>query len=61
MSEPVVDTAELSAEEKKRLLRERRQAKMSKGKATARLNNILSQGSSVKTSGVKSVDRKSVV
>lgn len=55
MSEPVVDTAELSAEEKKRLLRERRQAKMSKGKATARLNNILSQGSSVKTSGVKSV------
>lgn len=55
MSEPVVDTAELSAEEKKRLLRERRQAKMSKGKATARLNDILSQGSSVKTSGVKSV------
>ena len=28
---------------------------MSKGKATARLNDILSQGSSVKTSGVKSV------
>ncbi|CAN3365190.1 golgi to ER traffic protein 2 [Diutina catenulata] len=46
---------ELSAEEKKRLLRERRQAKMGKGKASERLNNILNQGSSVKTSEVTSV------
>lgn len=38
----------LSQEEKRRLLRERRQAKMAKGKASDRLNNILSQGSSVK-------------
>ncbi|EMG49598.1 GET2 Golgi to ER traffic protein 2 [Candida maltosa Xu316] len=55
MSEPTDQPAELSAAEKKRLLRERRQAKMAKGQATDRLNNILSQGSSVKASGVKSV------
>ncbi|KAJ8143234.1 hypothetical protein OY671_003630 [Metschnikowia pulcherrima] len=46
---------ELSAEEKRRLLRERRQAKMSQGKATERLNTILTQGSSVNTALVKSV------
>ncbi|ODV66915.1 GET complex, subunit GET2 [Hyphopichia burtonii NRRL Y-1933] len=39
----------LSADEKRRLLRERRQAKMQQGKASERLNNILSQGSSVKS------------
>lgn len=47
--------SELSAEEKRRLLRERRQAKMGQGKATERLNNILSQGSSVNSTAVKSV------
>lgn len=47
--------SELSAEEKRKLLRERRQAKMAQGKATDRLNNILSQGSSVKSSNVTSV------
>ncbi|GEQ70509.1 hypothetical protein JCM33374_g4187 [Metschnikowia sp. JCM 33374] len=47
--------SELSAEEKRRLLRERRQAKMSSGKATERLNNILTKGASVKTDPVKSV------
>ncbi|KAK6200319.1 Golgi to ER traffic protein 2 [Scheffersomyces amazonensis] len=45
----------LSAEEKKRLLRERRAAKMAGGKATNRLNTILTQGSSVKSSSVTSV------
>lgn len=45
---------ELSAEEKRRLLRERRQAKMAKGKASERLNDILSQGSSVKSGAVVS-------
>lgn len=55
MSDSVDSPAVLSAEEKKRILRERRQAKMAKGQATDRLTNILSQGSSVKTSGVKSV------
>ena len=54
MSDSTDSPAVLSAEEK-RLLRERRQAKMAKGQATDRLNNILSQGSSVKTTGVKSV------
>jgi hypothetical protein len=46
---------ELTAEEKKRILRERRQAKMAKGRATDRLNDILTQGSSVKADSVKSV------
>lgn len=55
MSDSTDSPAVLSAEEKRRLLRERRQAKMAKGQATDRLNNILSQGSSVKTTGVKSV------
>ena len=45
----------LSEEEKRRILRERRQAKMAKGKASDRLNNILTQGASVKTSTVTSV------
>lgn len=47
--------SDVSAEEKRRLLRERRQAKMAQGKATERLNNILTQGSSVNSSSVKSV------
>ncbi|RCK63821.1 Golgi to ER traffic protein 2 [Candida viswanathii] len=55
MSDSTEPPAVLSAEEKRRLLRERRQAKMAKGQATDRLNNILSQGSSVKATGVKSV------
>lgn len=42
----------LSAEEKRQLLRERRQAKMAQGKGTDRLNEILTQGSSVKTAHV---------
>lgn len=46
--------SEISAEEKKKLLRERRQAKMKSGKASERLNTILSQGSSVKTAPVVS-------
>lgn len=41
-------SANLSAEEKKRLLRERRQKKMSQGKASDRLNLILGLGLSVK-------------
>lgn len=47
--------SELSQEEKKRILRERRQAKMAKGQASARLNNILSQGSSVHQASAVSV------
>lgn len=47
--------SEISAEEKKRILRERRQAKMSKGQATTRLNDILSQGTAVKADPVVSV------
>lgn len=51
--------SELSAEEKKRILRERRQAKMAKGLASARLNSILTQGSLVKAdSAVSVLDRK---
>ncbi|EGW30992.1 uncharacterized protein SPAPADRAFT_62893 [Spathaspora passalidarum NRRL Y-27907] len=53
MSEPEVKK-ELTEAEKRQLLRERRKAKMAKGQASDRLNNILSQGSSVKTN-VKSV------
>lgn len=45
MSDSTDSPAVLSAEEKRRLFRERRQAKMAKGQATDRLNNILSQGS----------------
>lgn len=50
----------LSQDEKRRLLRERRQAKMARGKASERLNNILSQGSSVKdtTDAVSVFDSK---
>ncbi|CUM48501.1 Golgi to ER traffic protein 2 [Debaryomyces fabryi] len=50
----------LSQDEKRRLLRERRQAKMARGKASERLNNILSQGSSVKdtTDAVSVLDSK---
>lgn len=47
--------SEISAEEKKRILRERRLAKMAKGQATNRLNDILSQGSSIKADAVVSV------
>ncbi|CAN3371543.1 hypothetical protein DIURU_001788 [Diutina rugosa] len=47
--------AELTAEEKKRILRERRQAKMGQGKASERLNSILGSGSSVKADKVTSV------
>lgn len=46
--------SEISPEERKRLLRERRQAKMKAGNASERLNTILSQGSSVKTAPVVS-------
>lgn len=45
----------LSAEEKRRLLRERRQAKMAQGKASDRLNDILHSGSSVKSASAVSV------
>lgn len=45
----------LSAEEKRQLLRERRQAKMAQGKASERLNDILSNGSSVKSATAVSV------
>ncbi|RLV89699.1 Golgi to ER traffic protein 2 [Spathaspora sp. JA1] len=55
MSESGEPKVELTDAEKRQLLRERRKAKMTKGNATERLNNILSQGSSVKASGVKSV------
>ncbi|PSK77597.1 hypothetical protein CJJ07_002523 [Candidozyma auris] len=48
--------SELSAEEKRRILRERRQAKMAKGNATNRLNEILSQGASVKTNAKSVLD-----
>lgn len=47
--------SEISAEEKRRLLRERRLAKMQKGKATERLNTILNQGSSTGHASVVSV------
>lgn len=49
----------VSAEEKRRLLRERRLAKMQQGKATERLNNILNQGSSTGHASVVSVLEKS--
>lgn len=47
--------SEISAEEKRRLLRERRLAKMQKGKATERLNTILNQGSSTGHASVVSI------
>lgn len=50
----------VSAEEKKRILRERRQAKMAAGKASGRLNDILSLGSSVKENSAVSVLDKEV-
>lgn len=50
-------STELSAEEKKRILRERRQAKMSGGKASSRLNTILSQGSSVNSEATSVLDK----
>ncbi|KAK6459531.1 Golgi to ER traffic protein 2 [Scheffersomyces xylosifermentans] len=50
------DSPSVSAEERKRILRERRAAKMKQGNATNRLNTILTQGSSVKdVTPVKSV------
>lgn len=50
--------SDVSAAEKQRILRERRQAKMAKGNASDRLNSILSQGSSVKaTSAVSVLDK----
>lgn len=49
--------SQVSDEEKRRLLRERRQAKMAKGQASERLNNILSQGSSTKASAVLVLDK----
>lgn len=52
---PVIDMP--SDREKQRILRERRQAKMAKGGASDRLNKILSQGSSVKTSAVSVLDQ----
>lgn len=50
--------SDVSAEEKRRLLRERRLAKMQQGKATERLNNILNQGSSTGHASVVSVLEK---
>lgn len=50
--------SDISAAEKQRILRERRQAKMARGNASDRLNSILSQGSSVKaTSAVSVLDK----
>lgn len=49
----------MTPEEKRKILQERRQAKMAGGKATDRLNNILSQGSSVKTSTTSVLDKPS--
>ena len=48
----------LSNEEKKRFLRERRQAKMANGKASNRLNTILSQGSQMEAHAVSVLDSK---
>lgn len=47
--------SETPAEEKKRLLRERRQAKMAKGNATNRLNSILGQSATGNSTSVVSV------
>lgn len=48
----------LSNEERKRLLKERRQAKMANGKASNRLNTILSQGSQMEAHAVSVLDSK---
>lgn len=45
----------MTPEEKRKILQERRAAKMKGGNATNRLNNILNQGNSVKSSTVTSV------
>lgn len=50
--------SDVSAEEKRRLLRERRLAKMQQGKATDRLNTILNQGSSTGHANVTSILEK---
>lgn len=47
--------ASITEDERKRILRERRQAKMAKGKASDRLNTILNQGSSVNANTAVSV------
>ena len=49
---PLLTMAELTAEEKKRILRERRQAKMGQGKALERLNLIFGLGLLVKADKV---------
>lgn len=52
--------SDISADEKRKLLRERRQAKMAQGNASQRLNTILTQGSSVNTATVSVLDKKPV-
>lgn len=47
----------MTPEEKRKILQQRRQAKMAGGKATDRLNNILNQGSSVKTATTSVLDK----
>lgn len=49
--------SDISQEEKNRILRERRQAKMAKGQASQRLNTILSQGSSFKVEETLTLDK----
>lgn len=48
----------MTPEEKRKILQERRQAKMKGGNATERLNNILNLGSSVKSSVSSVLDRE---
>lgn len=50
--------SEISQEEKRRLLKERRAAKMAGGQATNRLNKILNQGSSVNPNVTSVLDKK---
>lgn len=50
--------ASLTDAEKRRILRERRQAKMAKGNATNRLNTILSQGAAVPTTVTSVLDKE---
>lgn len=57
MSESTGTEAQLSEAEKRKLLRERRQAKMAKGNASSRLNTILSQGASVTTQVTSVLDK----
>lgn len=47
----------VSQEEKNRILRERRQAKMAKGQASQRLNTILKQGSSLNHEATLALDK----